>query len=131
MRNLFTLSLVLFTIQIYAQKDISEIEKYRDCQLNIPIIGSGCNKKEDIEILEKFSTIQLVIIQTDKYGNIINVFRGHVRMYKTEFGMTPLFVPLEDDETEARSDVLFLMYNCKYTYCLDASCYDEWRKTNK
>jgi len=125
MRNLITLVLIMTSALAFSQKEVLNVEKYKDCQVSIPIKGSGSSKEQDKKVVEDFTGIELIIIKTKSDGTIKNFYRGFIGLYDTDMGKSVLFETRESVNSTAKKQVVFLMYNLKNTYCYNAKCYDE------
>ena len=127
MKNLITLGFILISALTFGQKEVLKVEKYRDCEVNIPIKGviHFRNEKRDNEIIKEFAGVELVIIETKKDSTIKKFYRGFLRQVETGNGKDIWLEPTESVISLDKKQVVYLLFNAKNHYYYNAKCYDE------
>lgn len=127
MKNLITLGLIIISVLTFGQKEVLNVEKYRDCEVNIPIKGviRLRNEKRDNEIIKEFAGVELVIIETKKDSTIKKFYRGYLRQVETGNGKDIWLEPTESVISLDKKSVVYLIFNAKNHYYYNAKCYDE------
>jgi len=127
MKYLITLGLILISALSFGQKEVLNVEKYKDCQVSIPIKGiiRFRNEKREKEIINEFAGVELIIIETKKDSTIKKFYRGFLRQVEANGGKDIYLEPTESVISLDKKQVIYLLYNAKNTYCYNARCYDE------
>ena len=127
MKNLITLGLIMISVLTFGQKEVLHVEKYRDCEVNIPIKGVVriVNTKRDKEIVDQFAGVELVIIETKKDSTIKNFYRGFLRQVEANGGKNIYLEPTESVISFDKKYIVYLLFNAKNHYYYNAKCYDE------
>ena len=127
MKNLVTIGLIMISVLTFGQKEVLNVEKYRDCEVNIPIKGVVriVNAKRDKEIVDEFAGVELVIIETKKDSTIKNFYRGFLRQVEANGGKNIYLEPTESVISFDKKYIVYLLFNAKNHYYYNAKCYDE------
>lgn len=117
----------MISIFTFGQKEVLNVEKFKDCQVNIPIKGfvRFNNEKQYKEIVDEFALTELVIIETKRDSTIKKFYRGFLRLVQTENGKTIFLEPTESVISLDKKQVVYLLFNAKNHYYYSAKCYDE------
>jgi tetratricopeptide (TPR) repeat protein len=127
MKKLITFGFIMISVLTFGQKEVLNVSKYKDCEVNIPIKGiiRFNHEKTDKEAVDKFSGTELVIIETKRDSTIKRFYRGFLRLVQTENGKNIFLEPTESVISLDKKQIVYLLFNAKNHYYYSAKCYDE------
>ena len=125
MKKIFTLYFIIFSVVSFSQEKYLDFEKYKDCQVSIPIKNTFNKQAEDIKAAKQLAGKELIIISAKKDGKIKSFHRGYIGIYSESDAMATFFEPTESVISFDKKYTVYLLYNSKNTYCYYAKCYDK------